>query len=145
MYKLLITLLLVSTACSAEFSTTACTDKMIKEHGVRVRAEITANVKYPALAIRKEITGSGAGYFEFSNEDTKPTNIQIIKSTGSALLDKAITDAIKISDLPVTLCDMGGRHFNIYIPVKFQFYEPKVEKPKNKPRPNPIPLHESPA
>jgi TonB family protein len=145
MHKLLFALLLVSTNSSADLLSPACTDEMIYDHKMRVTAVIRANVKYPRVAFNREMSGSGVVYFEFSNEDAVPKNIQIIQSTGYSILDNEIIHTIKTVDLPATTCDMAEKKFKIYAPVTFRLHVPENIQQKNNlsPKPSPIPLHES--
>ena len=139
MYKLLITLLFVSTNCSAEFLTHDCTEKMIREHSARLRAEVKANVKYPVVALRRGMSGYGIAQFEYSNDNPTPTDVKIIQSTGYRVLDDAIVDGIKTSYLPMALCDLPIEKIAVRVPVYFILHEPKVKKPTIRPKP----LHES--
>lgn len=145
MQKFLILIMLVSSHCLAEPVTSGCTDGMFKEHGLRVRGEVTSHIKYPRQAVHEEMSGEGEVSFSYSNADRTPRNITIVRSTGYVLLDDEMVNAVKLSVLPIAECDNEGEVYNINAPIIFSLPGPTVEKPEKKssPRPPPIPLHES--
>lgn len=144
MQYFLILIMLVSCNCLAEPVASGCTDGMLQEHRLRVRTEVSSHIKYPLQAVREEMFGEGEVSFSYSNADTTPRNIKIVKSTGYELLDDEMINAVKLSVLPIAECN-EDKGYNVNAPIFFVLPGPTVEKPEKKspPRPSPIPLHES--
>lgn len=98
----------------------SCTNDDYHNYKKRIRTQIVENLKYPDIAVKYKLEGSGVVKFSFSMKDLNPESIEIVQSTGFNTLDLAIIESVNTEKLPIIACKSEYEVFNITAPITFK-------------------------
>ena len=94
--------------------------KSLKEWGNLILVVINSKLKYPKIALNKNISGQVLVRLKISTKGNLKT-IKILKSSGFSILDNEVLRAIKTTNyFPSAPKPLDSKNYTFKLPVKFE-------------------------